>query len=145
MRALFDASALLNIVRLLGADALEHLRGCYVLTLTPYEIGNALWKEAVLLRVISVDEALALMRYVSRAYSVVGFLEPRDWASVLRLACELEITYYDSAYVVAAVENGLTLVTDDERLLKRVAQRGRDVARLLGRELTCAATSDLIG
>lgn len=144
MKLLFDASALLNIVRMLGADALEYLRGCYVLTLTPYEVGNGLWKEATLLRVININEALALVRYVSRVYGVVEFLEPRDWVSVLRLACELRITYYDSAYVVAAVENGLVLVTDDEKLFRRIVQRKKDIARLLGGELTCMRTSDLV-
>ncbi len=42
MKVLFDASALLNIVRYLGAKALDHIKGCYELSLTPYEIGNVL-------------------------------------------------------------------------------------------------------
>jgi len=54
MSALLDASALLNIVRSLGRDSLDYIRGCYELTLTPYEIGNAVWKEATLLKRVQV-------------------------------------------------------------------------------------------
>ena len=61
MKLVFDASALLNLIRNHGQDALEYLRGNYVLTLTPYEVGNALWKEAVLLNRVSIDEALLLL------------------------------------------------------------------------------------
>jgi len=50
MRLLYDASALLNFIRRLGEDSLESLRGNYILTLTSYEVANALWREAVLLR-----------------------------------------------------------------------------------------------
>ena len=53
MRRVFDASALLNIIRLLGSEALPYLRGNNILTLALYEVGNALWKEATLLGKIS--------------------------------------------------------------------------------------------
>lgn len=38
----FDASALLNLIRFTGSNALDYLKGNYTLTLTPYEVGNAL-------------------------------------------------------------------------------------------------------
>ncbi|WP_153801433.1 hypothetical protein [Hyperthermus butylicus] len=47
-RLLFDASALLNIIRG-SVDPLAVLEGGYLLDLTLYEVGNAVWKEAKLL------------------------------------------------------------------------------------------------
>jgi hypothetical protein len=45
MSYVFDSSELLNIVRVLGEDALRYL----ISTLTLHEVGNALWREATLL------------------------------------------------------------------------------------------------
>ena len=144
MKLLIDASALLNIVKLGGAGALEYLKGSYVLTLTPYEVGNGLWKEAVLLNRISAEEAVALLGYISHVYRVMRFLEPRSWVDVLKLAHELKITYYDSAYVVASAENGLPLVTDDEKLAE-VVERDKDVVKkLLGRDVQCLSSADVL-
>ena len=53
MTLVYDSSALLNIVRLAGDRAIRYLKGNYILTLTPYEIGNALWKESILLNILS--------------------------------------------------------------------------------------------
>ncbi|MEL9940845.1 MAG: hypothetical protein QW348_08495 [Ignisphaera sp.] len=50
MKLLFNASALLNILRIPGEK-----------TLTPYEIGNTLWKEATLLNRISLEETTQLL------------------------------------------------------------------------------------
>jgi len=41
------------------------------------------------------------------------------------------VTYYDAVYVVTAAENGLILVTDDGKLMRKL-KRGRE---LLTREL----------
>ena len=74
MRLVFDVSALLNIIRLLGSDALSYLKGNYILTLTLYEVGNALWKEATLLNRISVDEALSVIDSVSQVCKILNML-----------------------------------------------------------------------
>lgn len=144
MRLLIDASALLNIIKLKGANAVEYLRESYILTLTPYEVGNGLWKEAVLLKTISIEEALALIGYLRRAYKIMRFLEPKSQADVLRLACELGITYYDSAYIVASAENELVLVTDDEKLARKIGEQSKDIKRLLGKDVRCLRSRDLL-
>jgi len=48
----------------MGHDSLALLKEGYVLPLTIYEVGNALWKEATLLTRISVEEALLMLRQV---------------------------------------------------------------------------------
>ena len=39
-----------------------------------------------------------------------------DGSAVLSIAVEEGLTYYDASYIHAAYRNGLTLITDDERL-----------------------------
>ena len=64
MKYLFDASALLNLVRRLREESLKILEENYILTLTIYDVGNALWREARLSRRSTMDEAEAMMRAI---------------------------------------------------------------------------------
>ena len=45
---------------------------------------------------------------------------------MLRISNEIETTFYDAAYVLAALRRGLILVTDDRRLAVRI-ERYRDL------------------
>jgi len=62
MRYVLVSSALLNIVRTLGSRALPRIKGSY--TLTSYEIGNALWKEATLLKRVALGESTYILNTV---------------------------------------------------------------------------------
>ncbi len=144
MKLLFDASALLNIVRELGPEAIKHLRGSYILTLTPYEVGNALLKESLLLRRITVEEALTLLSIAKDLGRVVRAVEPSDTGLVLRLAHELRATFHDSSYVATASELEAILVTDDEDLRRKVRERGEIITKILGRVVTTLSSRDII-
>jgi len=144
MSVLLDASALLNIVRSLGPDALNYIKGCYELALTPYEIGNAIWKEATLLERLTIDEALTLLNLISLIHRYLNIVNPRNTVAVLKLAYELRITYYDASYVVAANEFGLPLVTDDTKLRKRLETSMDIVAEILGKEVEVLSSSEYI-
>lgn len=144
MKALLDASAILNIVRELGSDSLSYIRGCYELTLTPYEIGNAIWKEATLLKRLSIDEALALLNRIRFVHRYLNAVEPKSIELVLRTAHVLRITYYDASYVVVAKELNVPLVTDDSRLRKKVESSDDVVKRLLGREVKTLSSHEYI-
>ena len=115
MKYLFDASALLNLVRRLGEESLKILEENYILTLTIYDVGNALWREARLSRRLTMDEAEAIMRAIITPIKFMQVIELQDPIEVLRISNEIEITFYDAAYVVAALRRGLILVTDDRR------------------------------
>ena len=115
-RYLFDASSLILALK---ESRVELLEGQAVQQLTVYEVLNALWKEARLLRVISVAAAARLAhllgRLLSDGYMVV--LEPKGLeAEILGVALELGLTAYDASYVVLASRHGLTLVTEDRKL-----------------------------
>lgn len=144
MKRVYDSSALLNIIRFLGSDALPHLKGNYILTLTLYEVGNALWREATLLNRLSINEALSLMNMMEYACKVLNIISPHNISLTLRLAHELKITYYDSSYITASYELNAELITDDEKLKKRV-EEGKDIIlKVLGGEVAVRSTRELI-
>ncbi len=144
MKFVFDSSALLNIVRILGADAVDYLRGNYILTLTLYEVGNALWKETTLLRRISAEEAIKLLNLISDTCKILNITAPEDPLKALRLACTLKITYYDSAYITVAYEQNATLVTDDRKLREKIRREGEVVVKILGGKVNAISTNDLV-
>jgi predicted nucleic acid-binding protein len=144
MKAVLDASALLNIVRTLGTNALDYVRGCYKLTLTMYEIGNVIWKEATLLRRLSIDEALELLKLTLTVCRFLNTVDPKDSTTVLKLAHGLQITYYDASYVAVACELDLPLITDDTRLRKRVKTNMNIIAKVLGKEVDILSTNEYI-
>jgi len=143
MKYLFDASALLNLVRRLGEESLKILEENYILTLTIYEVGNALWRETRLLRRLTIDEAEEVMRAIITLIKFMQVIEPQDPIEVLRISNEIETTFYDAAYVVTALRRGLILVTDDRRLAARI-ERYRDmILKEYGEELHVIRSTEL--
>ena len=66
-------------------------------------------------------------------YSVKTPQEVEVVARVFESACEESITIYDASYLYYAIQNKLTLVTNDEKLLEKArryvnAIRSRDLA-----------------
>ena len=143
MKYLFDASALLNLVRRLGEEALKILEENYILTLTIYEVGNALWRETRLLRRFTMDEAEEIMRAIITLIKFMQVTEPQDPIEVLRVSNEIETTFYDAAYVITALRRGLILVTDDRGLAARI-ERYRDmILKEYGGELHVIRSTEL--
>ncbi|MGC8932778.1 MAG: type II toxin-antitoxin system VapC family toxin [Candidatus Methanodesulfokora sp.] len=140
----FDASALLNIIRSLGPDSFSYLRGNFILTLTPYEIGNALWREATLLSRISIEEALSTLDLINSLYKILKIVSPNNILLILDLANKLRITYYDSSYLVASHELDAELVTDDEELRRKVQENGDLITDILRKEIKILSTKELI-
>ncbi len=135
MKPLFDASALLNIIREHGSKTLDITEGGYLLTLTPYEIGNAIWKEAVLHNRIKVDEAKELLKQISIIYKYMKIIDPRDQEKTLHIAADLRITYYDASYITAASELNTILVTDDIKLIKTIEKKETKLNKIIGKTL----------
>lgn len=144
MTLVFDTSALLNMIRSLGPSAADYLRGCHILTLTPYEVGNVLWKEAALLNRISFDEALSLLNYIESTYRLLKITAPRNSSLVLKLAHELNVTYYDSSYIAVSHELDAGLVTDDEKLKRKIREKEEAITRILGKKVKLYSTKELI-
>jgi predicted nucleic acid-binding protein len=144
MRYVLDSSALPNIVRTLGSRALPRIKGSYTLTLTLYEIGNALWKEATLLKRITFSESTYILNTVTQLLKFLHVVEPRSVELTLNIAYKLRITYYDASYIVVAYELNADLVTDDYKLRRRVEEGSRDLQEVLGGKVTLLTSNEII-
>ena len=89
----------------------------YLQWLTIYEVINALWKEAILTKAISPQEASEIVKLFAETFEFVKMLSPHPYEDeILSIVRELNITAYDASYVVLAEKNNLTLVTEDKKL-----------------------------
>lgn len=144
MRTLFDASAILNIVRSYGYEALDYMKGSYELTLTPYEVGNAVWKEATLLGRLTPNEALELINHLSKLQRFLDIITPTKSLSTLALANELRITYYDASYIEAAGEQNAILVTDDLKLKEIIRKKKDVIGKIIGKEVEAITSAEYV-
>lgn len=120
MPQLFDASSLTNLIVRKGGEALYLLKNNYVLDLTFYEVGNALWRMHVLIKKLSASDVEALMDVMADLVGWVNMVSVSDLdiVEVMKLAADKSITFYDAAYVAAAKLKKLALITDDSKLTK---------------------------
>jgi DNA phosphorothioation-dependent restriction protein DptG len=109
---LVDASALYPLLLSGKAFNLEQFA---VSSLTEYELGNALWKEAKKKRIKFKDAAQTFSETLSelKKISIDGI------NNTLALAIERNLTFYDASYAHVAEKEGLLLVTEDTELLKK--------------------------
>ena len=111
---LIDASSL---VKALKETKLVPLGGQALQWLTVYEILNALWKEAYLLRRLSPEEVAYLASIFTGTIKAMTILEPKGLEhDILQIAVSRRVTAYDASYIALARKHGLTLVTEDEKL-----------------------------
>ncbi len=109
---LVDASSLYPLLLSGKAFNLEH---CAISSLTEYEIGNVLWKEAKLKKT-NFKEAAQIF---SDALSELRKISIGGIGDVLAIALERNLTFYDASYAYIAQKEGLQLVTEDADLLKK--------------------------
>jgi len=143
MKYLLDASALLNIVRRLGEKSLRILKENYILTLTIYEVGNALWRETKLLKKLTTDEAEEIMKAVIALTKFMQIIGSEDPVEVLKMSNRIGVTFYDAAYVVEALRRNLTLVTDDKKLTAKIEKHRDIILKEYGRKLDVIRSTEL--
>ena len=111
---LLDASAIFSLFQKGKYDVL--IVGATV-PLAKYEIGNILWKSAKVRNNISKKEATELGTVIFELIDSMEQITPSP-DSVLNLSLEDGLTFYDSSYLVSAIEAGYDFVTDDLKLYK---------------------------
>ncbi len=119
-RLLFDANAIYWLIRECPEKALDMLMEGTTISLAYYELGNALWREAHLLKRISIEEAeksLSLM-YAMLVLMQTVEVDGEQGIEILQTAHKCNLTFYDSAYLVEAKKTSKILVTDDNKLAK---------------------------
>jgi len=89
-------------------------------------------------------EAASTLELVLYLLKVLNVTSPKNVRLVLELAHELGVTYYDSSYLVASWELGTELVTDDEKLRRRVREKEGVLAEVLGGKIKVISTGELI-
>jgi len=119
MKYLLDASAFMLLIK--NADVkstVECLQDSLILDLTFYEVGNAVWKESILMKYLTPEEAERLgtmaqtvLAKINRIASEIGAFQ-----KILQIAQAEKLSYYDSSYIYFAKETELTLVSEDKDL-----------------------------
>jgi predicted nucleic acid-binding protein len=123
---IFDSNVIFRLIRETPEKALDTLIESTTIYLAYYEIGNALWRECLLLKRISYEEAeksLSLLYAILERMHVTP-LDNETGKQVFQTAHEFNLTFYDSSYLVEADKSGKTLVTDDNKLLKAAEKLG---------------------
>ncbi|MBA7478157.1 PIN domain-containing protein [archaeon] len=113
MKHLFDSSSIINLCSERKIERL--LEGC-TLNLAFYELGNAIWKQVHLHKALTQKEGSEALAALTEVYRQMRELHVEDTSSILNVAVEEGLTYYDAAYLHAAIKNDAVLVTDDRRL-----------------------------
>jgi len=113
MSYLLDANAFLDLVK----RRKTLIKGQYILDLTIYEIGNAIWKEAVLFKTLTKDEAVTLMDEITNIVQKLNIIRIQDdLDKIMEIAIKEQLTFYDAAYLYFAKKYQLILVTNDKKL-----------------------------
>ena len=90
----------------------------YVIDLTPFEYGNAIWKLFIRNRITKDEAELSLKLFENLVdLGIITILEFKEYIEAIRISTELKVSYYDAAYITTARKRGLTLATDDDGLL----------------------------
>lgn len=112
---IFDSSAIVNLCR---EKRINELLEGWTINLAFYEMGNAVWKQAYVYKTLSINEANIILDAFMEVFMKLKKPEKENSLEILKIAVKEGLTYYDAAYIQAAVENNLTLVTDDEQLYR---------------------------
>jgi len=113
MKLLFDSSSIINLCT---ERKIERLLGGSTLNLAFYELGNAIWKQVHLHKALTREEGGEALAALTQVYGQMRELPVEDASSILTIAVEERLTYYDASYIHAAKKNEALLVTDDKKL-----------------------------
>jgi len=122
-----DSSAIALTLRSLKDKAVEALSDGMTLDLARYELGNIIWKECTLQRTISPEEAIEKADGIAKILELMKILQiesNEDLRETMRLATDIEVTFYDASYLHKARNNDLNLITGDKRLENKAKQAG---------------------
>ena len=118
-RLLIDASSLMLLMKTANIQTeLDRLRTSFLLDLTFYEIGNAIWKETCLTKFLTKNESEVLRNSVQIVLARIDKIlsEASNFQKILDISESEKLSFYDSSYFFAAKEKGLVLVTEDKEL-----------------------------
>jgi predicted nucleic acid-binding protein len=129
MRAIFDASAIVNLATLGGSKATKAVEQGFGLALSFYEIGNSIWKLHSLLKKLSHEQAQALLEVSLGLFNELNLLNlsAKDAIEIEKRSNKLKVTFYDSSYLYSSKQYNLPLVTDDQKLARAAKNEGIEI------------------
>ena len=135
-RLLIDASSLMLLMKTANIQTeLDLLRTSFILDLTFYEVGNAIWKETCLTKFLTKNESEVLRNRVQTVLARTDKIlsEASNFQKILDISESEKLSFYDSSYLFAAKEKGLVLVTEDKELKTKAEKQVevQNVATLL--------------
>lgn len=119
---ILDSSAIALIIKRQKRKAVEILDGKTTLDLARYELGNIIWKQCTLKGLISQKEATYKAADIAKILEFTNtekIVSSEDFKRTMMLATNLNLTFYDAAYLQTAKNNKLILVTEDKELNKK--------------------------
>jgi len=117
MRYIFDSSAIYSLVK---RGMPEILAQNYTCDLARYELGNILINEGRM-KTLSETEQKSALDLIVRALNLLASVDIRDnEEDILRAAIDYTLSFYDASYVNLAKRTGAVLVTEDEKLVKKI-------------------------
>lgn len=118
MKYLFDASSIYAIVKAEKTQLLILNDTC---DLARYEIGNILLTERHRRKTINEAEQRFLLNLVTRSLNLMITLNVSGCEQeVVNLAIKYNLSFYDATYVYFAKKNNTILVTEDDKLAKKI-------------------------
>ena len=121
MTHVLDSSAIALILKRLGADSVKVFEDNVTLDLSAYELGNLIWKDCALKKLIGLEEAVSRAGQLSRIleFTEIEKLGNDDFKETMKIATRLGLTFYDASYLQVAKRRELSLVTEDRELRKK--------------------------
>jgi len=116
---LIDASSLLLLMKKADIQIeLDYFKSSYLLDLTFYEVGNAIWKDTYLTKFLTKGESEALRNRIQIVLGRTDRIgsEAANFQKILDISESERLSFYDSSYLFAAREKNLILVTEDREL-----------------------------
>ncbi|WP_236753617.1 type II toxin-antitoxin system VapC family toxin [Acidianus sp. HS-5] len=111
---LLDASSIYPLLNYVDSIDVSEV---YILPLTFYEVGNAVWKESYIHR--RVKDPFTLSSLFQKFMEKLKVLSNPPANEVMKVAVNMGLTFYDASYVYSAKVNNLTLVSEDKDLIKK--------------------------
>ena len=116
---LIDASSLMLLMKKADIQIeLDCLRVSYLLDLTFYEVGNAIWRDTCLTKFLTKKESEALRNKVQIVLARTDRIasEATNFQKIFDISESERLSFYDSSYLFTAREKRLVLVTEDKEL-----------------------------
>ena len=114
---LLDTSALYPLIRKLRENILDYSDKLTILDLTLYELGNTLWKEWKRGLIKDINKVTLMAEEILKILNKVS-IQPKEIKSILKIALENDLTFYDSSYIYMAEKYNYKLVIKDNKILK---------------------------